>query len=75
LNKHDIETDITVSQLFIKAGLASSGKEIKRLIAGGSTRVNDILLSDSNLRISGIETTKVIKLSVGKKRHALIKLS
>ena len=75
LNKHDVENDITVSQLFIKAGLASSGKEIKRLIAGGSTRVNDILLSDSNLRISGIETSTVIKLSVGKKRHALIKLS
>jgi tyrosyl-tRNA synthetase len=75
LKKNYIEIDITLSQLFINAGLASSGKEIKRLIAGGSTRVNDILLSDSNLRISGIETSTVIKLSVGKKRHALIKLS
>ena len=75
LDKSDIENDIAISQLFIKAGLASSGKEVKRLIAGGSTKVNDVPLNDNNLRISAVKTSTVIKLSVGKKRHALIKIS
>ena len=74
LTMADIENDIAISQLFIKSGLASSGKEVKRLIAGESAKVNDILVSDNNLRISAIDTSSVIKLSVGKKRHALIKI-
>ena len=74
LNKTDIDNDIALYQLFIKAGLASSGKEVKRLIAGGSTKINDILFNDTNLRVSAMGTSKLIKLSVGKKRHALIKL-
>jgi tyrosyl-tRNA synthetase len=75
LGKIDIENDITIAQLFIKAGLASSAKEVKRLIAGGSTKVNDVLFEDNSLRLSAIKLSPVIKLSVGKKRHALITTS
>jgi tyrosyl-tRNA synthetase len=75
LNKKDIENDISIIQLFIKSGLVSSSKEVKRLMAGGSVKVNDILLNDSALKISALEDYSLIKLSVGKKRHALIKLA
>ena len=74
LEKSDLTKDISVAQLFIRSGLASSGKEVKRLIAGGSARVNDIIFNDSNLKISAVENSALIKLSVGKKRHALIKM-
>ncbi len=73
LTQTDIENNISISQLFIKAGLASSGKEVKRLIASGSAKVNDMLFTDNNSRISDLKQTEVIKLSVGKKRHALIR--
>ena len=73
LTQDDIESDISVSHLFIKAGLASSGKEVKRLMAEGSAKVNDITFDDKNLRLSAITTSSVIKLSIGKKRHALVK--
>jgi tyrosyl-tRNA synthetase len=75
LDRNDVDNDISIAQLFIKSGLASSGKDVRRLISGGSARVNDMLLSDNNLKISAIEDCPVIKLSVGKKRHALIKMS
>ena len=73
LTQDDIESDISVSHLFIKAGLVSSGKEVKRLMAEGSAKVNDITFDDKNLRLSAITTSSVIKLSIGKKRHALVK--
>ena len=75
LNKNDVKNDISISQLFIKAGLASSSKEFKRMIAGGSVKVNDVIFNDNNLRVSSLDTLPVIKLSVGKKRHAIIKIS
>ena len=73
LSQEELEKNITVGQLFIKAGLASSGKEVKRLIASGSAKVNDEHFTDSSSRISDIKEFSPIKLSVGKKRHALIK--
>jgi tyrosyl-tRNA synthetase len=75
LNKSDVKNDISISQLFIKAGLASSSKEVKRMIAGGSVKVNDVIFTDNNLRISSLNHSKIIKLSVGKKRHAVIKIT
>ena len=75
LARKDIEDDISIAQLFIKSGLLSSGKEVKRHIADGSIKVNGINLTESNNRISDLNTSQAIKLSVGKKRHAVIKIS
>ena len=72
LNQADLENNITIVQLFIRSGLASSGKEVKRLIASGSAKINNVQFTDNNSRISGIKASNVVKLSVGKKRHALI---
>ena len=56
---------------------ASKEKRLKammeRLIASGSAKVNDLQFTDSNYRISDIKDPNLIKLSDGKKRHALIK--
>ncbi len=64
--------DTSIVQLFVKAGLASSGKEAKRLIADGGAKLNDEPVTDTGLMVSAADISKTIKLSAGKKRHALI---
>ena len=75
LTKSDFVNDLSIAHLFIKSGLASSGKEFKRLIANGGLKIDGKDLTRQDLKLSDIDTTEVIKLSVGKKRHALIKFS
>ncbi|MEZ0260994.1 MAG: tyrosine--tRNA ligase [Alphaproteobacteria bacterium] len=59
--------------LFKDAGLAASGGEARRLIAGGGARINDEKV-DSDQRIITLSdlNDKTIKLSAGKKKHALV---
>ncbi len=64
--------DTSIVQLFVKAGLAGSGKEAKRLIGDGGAKLNDETVTDTSLMVSGADISKTLKLSAGKKRHALI---
>ena len=74
LSRADIEGDsISVIQLYVKSGLAGSGKEAKRLIAEGGAKMNDNVVSDSSLMVNVADISDTIKLSAGKKRHALVK--
>jgi len=62
-------------ELFLEAGLAGSRKELRRLVDQGGARLNDARLDDAHYRISEADFTDgQIKLSAGKKRHALVKL-
>ncbi|MDA0655641.1 MAG: tyrosine--tRNA ligase [Proteobacteria bacterium] len=60
--------------LITRAGLASSNSDARRLIKGGGARLNDEKISAENYAISSadINSKGVIKLSAGKKRHALV---
>jgi len=60
--------------LLARAGLAASGGEARRLIRGGGARVNDGVATDENARISlsHLSADGLVKLSAGRKRHALI---
>jgi tyrosyl-tRNA synthetase len=60
--------------LFTRAGLATSNSDARRLIKGGGARLNDEKISTENYAISSadINSEGVIKLSAGKKRHALV---
>ena len=74
LSNKDVGDGISIVQLLIKTGLASSGKEAKRLISEDGAKLNDVALSNAGL-ILGINDFKTpVKLSKGKKKHALIKL-
>jgi len=64
-----------VVQLIVRAGLANSGKEAKRLIAENGARLDDAPLSDAGLMLDAGALASPIKLSAGKKRHALVKLA
>jgi tyrosyl-tRNA synthetase len=59
---------------YVHAGLASSNGEVRRHMKGGATRINDEAASDDR-RVLGPDDLKdgVIKLSVGKKKHVLLK--
>lgn len=70
-----LENGIPAFNLFSMAALAASNGEAKRLIRGGGARVNDAKLTDENeiLTLAHLNTEGVVKLSAGKKRHALVK--
>ncbi|WP_299953353.1 tyrosine--tRNA ligase [uncultured Roseobacter sp.] len=65
---------LSMVQLFKKAGLAKSAKEAKRLIAEGGARMNDVEVKNPNDAVSAADLSTPIKLSAGKKRHALVQL-
>ncbi len=60
----------------VRAGLAASNSEARRLVRAGAVRVNDQPQSDEAHRLSRSEANAqgAIKLSAGKKRHALLKI-
>jgi len=75
LTADDIGTaGISVVQLFVRSGLAASGKEAKRLIAEGGARLNDEPVKDAELMLGAEAFAEPVKLSAGKKRHALARL-
>jgi tyrosyl-tRNA synthetase len=65
---------ISVAQLFVRAGLAKSGKDARRLIAEGGARLNDAPLGDAGLMIRAADLAQPVKLTAGRKRHALVAL-
>ena len=75
LSSADLGDGISIVQLIVKSGLANSGKEAKRLISENGARLNDAPLTDAGLMIDAAALASPIKLSAGKKRHALIKLA
>ena len=60
---------------FVKAGLVSSNGEARRQIKGGGLRVNDASVTDERMALTDANLTPegVIKLSLGKKRHVLLR--
>ena len=69
------ENGISIVQLYVKSGLAPSGKEAKRTIASGGAKMNDVAVTDASTMVSAEAIAQTVKLSAGKKRHALVKLS
>ena len=76
INKNDLEDGVWVIEAMRKLALIQSNGEGRRLIANGGVRVNDTVISDpeKQLNVSDITISGMIKLSAGKKRHALVKL-
>jgi tyrosyl-tRNA synthetase len=74
LRAEEVADGITVAQLFVRAGLAATGKDAKRLITEGGARVNDDIVLDAGQRYGAREMVEPLKLTAGKKRHALVVL-
>jgi tyrosyl-tRNA synthetase len=71
----ELESGVGVLALFVRAGLVASNGEARRQIKGGGLRVNDVAVTDEKmiLRLRDLTPEGVIKLSLGKKRHVLLK--
>ncbi|UWQ39974.1 tyrosine--tRNA ligase [Leisingera aquaemixtae] len=74
LSPADLGDGISIVQLIVKSGLAKSGKDAKRLIAEHGAKIDDQPLTDAGLMIDAGALASPIKLSAGKKRHALVRL-
>ncbi|WP_312804472.1 tyrosine--tRNA ligase [Agrobacterium cavarae] len=73
--KTDLEAGIGLLSLIVRAGLAASNGEARRHVQGGAVRINDESVSDERKLIGAGEVTAdgVIKLSLGKKKHILVR--
>ena len=74
LSGDDVGEAISIAQLFVRSGLAESGKKARKLITDGGARVNDAPVTDPGLMITPDQLAETLKLSAGKKRHALARL-
>jgi tyrosyl-tRNA synthetase len=73
--KREIDGGIGVLSAFVRAGLVSSNGEARRQIKGGGLKVNGVTATDEKAMIGARDLTPegVIKLSLGKKQHILLK--
>ena len=71
----EIADGLGVLAAFVRAGLVKSNSEARRQIQGGGLRVNDTVVTDERARLTPADLTadNVIKLSLGKKRHGLLR--
>ncbi|OKO68252.1 tyrosine--tRNA ligase [Bradyrhizobium sp. NAS96.2] len=71
----EFEAGVGVLVAFVKAELVASNGEARRQIKGGGLRVNDAAVTDEKMLLSSANLTPegVVKLSLGKKRHVLLK--
>ncbi len=65
---------VPLYELMREAGLAKSNGEARRLIKGGGSRLNDAVVKEelAAVTLSDVNPEGVIKLSAGRKRHALV---
>jgi tyrosyl-tRNA synthetase len=70
----ELERGIPAFELIHRAGLAPSKAEARRLVKGGGARLNDAPIADEMKLVTAADlgNEQAIKLSVGKKRHAII---
>jgi len=66
---------ISITQAFVRAGLAASGKEARRLIEGGGAKLDDETVTDPGAMLDAGELSAPRKLSAGRKRHAIVRLA
>jgi tyrosyl-tRNA synthetase len=71
----ELDAGVGVLSLIVRAGLAGSNGEARRHVQGGAVKINDKGVSDDRQMIGSAEITGdgIIKLSVGKKKHVLVR--
>src|SRR3984893_11408623 len=71
----ELEQGLGVLAAFVKAGLVASNGEARRQIKGGGLKVNDAPVTDEKMVLTQRDPTPegVIKLSLGRKRHVLLR--
>ena len=73
--RSEVSSGLGVLAAFVKAGLAASNGEVRRAIANNAILVNDVRVTSDKAVIGDGDVTAdgVVKLSLGRKRHVLLK--
>jgi tyrosyl-tRNA synthetase len=71
----ELDGGMGVLTAFVRAGLVASTSEARRQIKGGGLRINDDVVTDERKALTphDLTTAGVVKLSLGRKRHVLLK--
>ncbi len=72
-----LETGVAAFVLLNEAGLCATNGEARRLIKGGGARINDQKIESETQEVTAADLNSdgLIKLSAGKKKHAVIRLA
>jgi tyrosyl-tRNA synthetase len=75
ISRATLEAGVGILSLFVTAGLAGSNGEARRHIQGGAVRLNDQPVSDDRrlVTLQDVSPENAVKLSLGKKKHILVR--
>jgi tyrosyl-tRNA synthetase len=71
----ELKSGIGLLALMVRAGLAASNGEARRHVQGGAVKINDVACSDDKRGVStgDLVSDGAVKLSLGKKKHVLVR--
>ena len=77
INKTEIQVGINIVDLVVLSNLINSKSEVRRTIKNRGIKINNEIIEDQNLAISlnHFENKNFLKLSLGKKKHVIIKMN
>ncbi len=77
LSKSNFESNLNIIELVFKSKLLTSKNEIRRMIKNKGIKINNKTIEDEKFAISkqNFNEEKILKLSIGKKKHVVFKLS
>ena len=77
LNKKQFENGYNIVELVVLSNLASSKSEVRRTIKNKGIKINNEIIEDQNLIIKSnhFQNKNLLKLSLGKKKHVIIKIA
>ena len=75
IKRADLDKGLGILTASVEAGLVASTSEARRQIKGGGLKVNDVTVTDEKMLLTAKDLTPegVIKLSLGRKKHVLLK--
>jgi tyrosyl-tRNA synthetase len=76
VSRAELTAGFRIPAAFERAGLVVSRGEAKRHVVARALRVNDVVVTDENASLSEADVIDgAIKLSIGKKKHALLRVA
>ena len=77
IGKKELEDGMNIIDLVIVSNLSASKSEVRRIIKNKGIKINNQTIEDQNLQVSlkNFNNQNFLKLSLGKKKHVIIKIN
>ncbi len=76
ISRSELNAGVTLAQLLVRAGLASSKSDARRLVGNSGARLNGDVVRDGDIQVTAADLVgETLKLTAGKKRHVLVHVS